>query len=126
MSWKETYKSRLKQLSTPSLYGEVLRLENSIKHLRRSNQELRDHESSTNEDTSWIAPVISENEQVIAKQSEQVELVKSEFSDRGTVSDHADDSANPIPNGNREEVMDDNAQDVDRMEVDESSDGLHL
>jgi hypothetical protein len=55
-----------------------------------------------------------------------VELVKSELSDRGTVSNHADDSANAISNGNREEVMEDNEQDVDRMEVDESSDGLHL
>jgi len=125
MNWKETYKSRLKQLSTPSLYGEVLRLENSIKHVRRSNDELRDHESSADEDTSWIAPVIAENEQVIVKQSERVELVKSELSDRGTASDHADDSANVLSHRNGDEAMDDE-QDAHRMEVDESSDGLHL
>src|SRR5271170_3967319 len=118
MSWKETYKSRLKQLATPSLYGEVLRLENSIKHLRRSNEELRDHESSAEEDTSWIAPVIAENDEVIAKQSERVDLIKAEISNRGTVSDHADDSANMQSNGNGEAR--DNEQHVDRMEVDES------
>jgi len=125
MSWKETYKSRLKQLSIPSLYGEVLRLENSIKHLQWSNEELRDHESSSEEDTSWIAPIIVENEEVIAKQSERVDLLKAEISNRGTASDHAHDSANVHANGNGEEAKD-NEQHDDRMEVDESSNGLYL
>jgi hypothetical protein len=123
MSWRETYKSTLKQLSSPSLYGEILRLENSIKNLRRSNDELRLYESNAQEDTSWIPPIIVENDQVIAKQSEQVDLVKVELSDRGALSDHSND----LTNGDVREVGDDDdEQDAEQMEIDESIDGVHL
>lgn len=125
MSWRETYKSTLKQLSSPSLYGEILRLENSIKNLRRSNEELRLYESNAQEDTSWIPPIIVENDQVIAKQSEQVDLVKVELSDRGALSDYSND----FTNGDTREVGDDGAddeQDAEQMEIDEPSDGVHL
>ena len=125
MTWRETYKSTLKQLSSPSLYGEILRLENSIKNLRRSNEELRLHKSNAQEDTSWIPPILVENDQVIAKQSEQVDLVKVELSDRGALSDHSND----FTNGDAREVADDGAndeQDAEQMDIDESSDGVHL
>src|SRR5436190_17153763 len=91
MSWTATYKSSLRQLSTPSLYGEVFKLENSIKHLQRSNEELRAHGNSEEEDTSWVEPVIAENEQVIKKQNEQVELAKREISERGATSEHTEE-----------------------------------
>ena len=124
-SWIEAYKVTLRHLSTPSLYGEILRLEVSLKHLQRSNEELKIHETSVNEDTSWIAPVITENEQVIAKQSQQVDLVKAELSDRGTVSDHADLAVNEQSNAPAE-IRTGANQVPGRMEVDESSDGVHL
>ena len=54
-----------------------------------------------------------------------MDLVKSKISGRGAASDHADDSANVLSHRNGDEAMDDE-QDAHRMEVDESSDGLHL
>ena len=135
MSWTTGYKSALRQLSTPSLYGEILKLENSIKHLRRSNEELRLHATSGEEDTSWIQPVITENEELIKKQSEQVELVKSEISERGAKSEHGEeammvrDSTESTPNGNAES-MEENAKresvEGEMKHLDESSDGVHL
>jgi hypothetical protein len=126
MNWRETYKLSLMQLSTPSLYGEILRLENSIKHLRRSNEELRIHENNQDEDTSWVPTVIAENEEVISKQNEQVELIKGELSERGTRSEHADDHGEVIMNGNGKHVADGGEDEADGMEIDESDDGVHL
>ena len=77
-----------------SLYQEVDRLENSIKHLRRSNTELKQHELESEEDTSWVEPTIAENEQLIAKQTRQIELVKLKLSGRQAVSN----TASPEPN----------------------------
>jgi hypothetical protein len=129
MSWTTAYKAALSQLSTPSLYGEVLKLENSVIHLRRSNDELKVHAAS------WVVPIIAENEQVIAKQVEQVELVKAEIVERGSWSDHGQENT---LNGNG--VVDDagmmedepvqadeqGGEDEERMQVDEDSDGVHL
>ena len=138
MSWTTAYKSTLGQLSTPSLYGEILRLENSIKHLRRSNEELRLHETSGEtsgkEDTSWIQPVIGENEEVIKKQREQVELVKSEISERGAKSTHGEevlmvrDSNGSSTTGNTERIEENAERESvgETMQLDESSNGVHL
>jgi predicted GNAT family acetyltransferase len=121
-------------MSIPLLYGEMLKLENSIKHLRRSNEELRLHGVTEEEDTSWIQPVIAENEQVITKQSEQVELVKCEIAERGSRSEHPEeamlnrDSVNGTLNdGNGEENSEQKeSDDGDRMDVDEPTNGVHL
>jgi len=96
-----------------------------MKNLRRSNDELRLYENSAQEDTSWIPPVITENDQVIEKQSEQVDLIKVELSDRGALGDHSND----VTNGDAQEAADDGADDepdAERMEIDESSNGVHL
>lgn len=133
MSWTSAYKSSLRHLSTPSLHGEILKLENSIKHLRRSNDELRVYESSGEEDTSWIAPVIAENEQVIVKQNEQVELVMQEISDRGVKTEDVEeamlvpDSMKGNLHGNGEQDLEqEEIDDGDGMELDEPSNGVHL
>jgi len=94
MTWPATYTYTLRQLSVMSLYQEVDRLENSIKHLRRSNTELKQHELEAEEDTSWVEPTIAENEQAIAKQTRQIELVKLELSGRQAVSN----ATSPEPN----------------------------
>jgi hypothetical protein len=129
MTWTTAYKSALSQLSTPSLYGEILKLENSIKHLRRSNEELRLHERSGEEDTTWIQPVIAENEEVIKKQREQVGLVKSEISERGAKSEHGEeaimvgDSTGNTWNGNAESIE----ANAERENVEgEMGNGVHL
>lgn len=135
MSWTTAYKSALCQLSTPSLYGEILKLENSIKHLRRSNEELRLYGTSGEEDTSWIPPVIAENEEVIKKQSEQVELVKNEISERGAKSKHGDeafmvrDSTGSSSNGNAARIEEHGERENiqgETMQLDEPSNGVHL
>lgn len=132
MSWTSSYQSALRQLSTASLYAEVHKLENSIKHLRRSNEELKLHCNTEAEDTSWIIPIIEENEQVIEKQSDQVKYVRQEIFGRavenewaggdlltkGSISKRANESGvelNDAENGNGEQV-----------EVDGHSNGLHL
>ena len=128
------YKATLRQLSTPSLYGEVIKLENSIIHLRRSNDELKTH-GETEEEASWVGPIIAENEQVIAKQLNQVELVKAEIVERGAWSEHAQGN---VSNGNgvgedltmREGELNrehrEGDEDEDRMQVDEINEGMHL
>ena len=132
MSWIPGYKSTIRQLSTPSLHGEILKLENSIKHLRRSNEELRAHRNtSQNDDTSWIAPIIAENEQVIAKQVEQIALVKQELSERGHASEHADDiqlngGERSVATANDEQPVEEGTNVGEPMDLDESSNGLHL
>jgi len=133
MSWTSAYNSSLRQLSTTSLYGEILKLENSIKHLRRSNEELRLHGSNDEGDTSWIQPIIAENELVIIKQNEQVELVKHEISGRGVISEQVEEGL--LCQGPVNGTLDGNGQphyeqedidDRDRIELDEPSDGVHL
>ena len=130
------YKSALRQLSTPSLYGEILKLENSIKHLRRSNEELRLHGTNAEEDRSWIQPVIAENEDVIKKQGEQMELVRTEIFERGARSGHTDKgmmaqgSNGSTMNGNAEARSEENAvqatDEGEGMQEDEPSNGVHL
>ena len=130
------YKSALRQLSTPSLYGEILKLENSIKHLRRSNEELILHGTNAEEDTSWIQPVIAENEDVIKKQGEQMELVRTEIFERGARSGHTDKgmmaqgSNGSTMNGNAEARSEENAvqatDEGEGMQEDEPSNGVHL
>jgi hypothetical protein len=134
MSWTTAYKAALRQLSTPSLDGEVLKLENSVTHLRRSNDELKLHGETEKDAASWVGPVIAENADVIAKQVQQVELVKAEIAERGAWSDHGQETA---LNGNG--VLDDagmmedepvhdeqGGEDEERMQVDDNSDGVHL
>lgn len=134
MSWTTAYKSAIRQLSTPSLYAEILKLENSIKHLQRSNEELVEHGKSE-EDGSWVIPIIAENEEVIAKQTDQIKYVKDEILERGMSSEHAGEDVSIKSNG--EEIVNGNGngsesgdryeeEHGDEMEVDELEDGVHL
>jgi vacuolar-type H+-ATPase subunit H len=126
MSWRPSYKNVVHQLSTPLLYAEILKLENSIKHLKRSNDELKLH--ADNEDEGqWTLDVVKENEDVIAKQEEQIEMVKGEIIERGQTG-HGDmdvqgnDKLHEGVNGNG--VHEDEATGED-MDLDEE-DGVHL
>jgi len=134
MSWTTTYKSAIHQLSTPSLYAEILKLENSIKHLQRSNEELVEHGKSE-EDGSWIVPIIGENEEVIAKQTEQVKFVKDEIVERGMSNEHAEEDISLNTNGAETEHGNgtglengnvNGEEHGDEMDIDELDDGVHL
>src|SRR5579859_627840 len=91
MSWRLPYQNVVKHLSTPQLYAEILKLENSIKHLKRSNEELTRHGEECEEDAQWTADVVRENEGVISKQEEMIEMVKTEAVERGQT-EHGDTS----------------------------------
>jgi|SRR5579859_4466998 len=90
MSWITAYKATIRQLPTLSLFGEIQKLENSIKHLQRSNDELKTH-AERESDSSWVGAIVSENEDVIAKQKEQIEITKAEIKERCGGSEHAED-----------------------------------
>jgi hypothetical protein len=132
MNWTSVYKTRLRQLSTPSLYGEILKLENSIKHLRRSNDELRAHGEHREEEKSWSLAVIAENEEVIGKQGSQIELIRLEILNRGENREHAEDimltddmagTSNGVTVHATEET-ESNGEEM--MDLDERSNGVHL
>jgi len=134
MSWTTAYKAALRQLPTPELDGEALKLENSVTHLRRSNDELKLHGETEKDAASWVGPIIAENTDVIAKQVQQVELVKAEIAERGAWGDHGQETAlngNGVLNDTG--MMEDepvqheqDGEDEERMQVDENSDGVHL
>jgi hypothetical protein len=131
MSWTTAYKAALRQLSTPSLYGEVLKLQNSVTHLRRSNDELKVHAETEQEDISWIETVIAENEEVIAKQTEQVQLAKAEIMERDAWSEHGqEDSMNGDGASEALELGDlrdhQGEENGDHMDIDGDDDGVHL
>lgn len=134
MSWVASYRAAIRELSTPSLHGEILKLENSIKHLRRSNEELREHGNSNEEDASWIVSVISDNEDVIAKQNEQIELVKQQLVEQGATGERAD-YLNMLMNvGDTRTAKGTGAHNVEserndggeRTDLEESNDGVYL
>jgi hypothetical protein len=134
MSWTTAYKATIRQLSTPSLYAEILKLENSIKHLQRSNEELKQH-GETEEDGSWIVPIIAENEDVIEKQTQQITFIKEEIIERGLSSEHADEDmvetthGESTTNGNGNGTGNGAAHDEeqgDEMQLDDPEDGVHL
>lgn len=135
MSWRTAYKATIHQLSVPSLHGELQKLENSVKHLRRSNEELAAHGEAEGTEGSWVFPVIQENEAVIAKQEEQVQLVKEKILEREAqnhAEDHAMQTEIQSPQNN---AMTDNVEvnggergvnSEVRMDVEDSGAGVHL
>ena len=135
MSWGASYRATIRQLSTPSLQGEILRLENSIKHLRRSNEELREHGNSNREDdASWIFSIISENEELITKQAEQIELVKQQLVERQATGERVDYLEMQMNEVETQAAKGNGAHDVEsernhggeQMDLEESNDGVHL
>src|SRR5580704_4727979 len=77
MNWRTNYQTIINQLSVPSLLDEIRKLENSTSHLCRSNDELRVHcISSAEEDVSWVMLVVSDNEEVIIKNTERIQMAK--------------------------------------------------
>jgi hypothetical protein len=129
MSWRPSYRNVVRHLSTPSLYAEVLKLDNSIKHLKRSNKELQLHGESE-DDGQWALDVVKENEDVIAKQEEQIEIVKAEIIGRAQteheemVVESGNDKVEGNLNGNG--VRTSQVQGSGELMDLEDDDGLHL
>jgi hypothetical protein len=132
MSWAPPYASTLRQLSIPSLYQEKSRIENSIKHLQRSNTELKEHEVEADEDTTWVHSIVGENEQVIEKQSRQIELIELELTCRsagsnslGSALNNREEASNAEQRINGESHSEPEAQE-DKMDLDVDSQGGFL
>jgi len=135
MSWRTAYKATIHQLSVPSLYGELRKLENSVKHLRRSNEELTAHGEAEGTAGSWVFPVIQENEAVIAKQEEQVQLVTQKILEREAQIPAEDEAMETEIQSPQNNGMTDNVEinggergvnSDNRMDVDDSGAGVHL
>ena len=76
----------IKELTLPVLYAKVAELQNSIAHLRRSNQELRHFISESCEsqaDREELEGYIAENDGVEKSMIERIELCKAEVERRG-------------------------------------------
>lgn len=87
------FAAALKELSIPLLHLKVLELRNSIAHLDYSNEQLRPFADGTEAVLSSSSPApqpdqdcidaIAENEAVIARMLERIDLVRKEVEERG-------------------------------------------
>lgn len=80
----EAFADALTALPLPSVYAKALEIHNSMAHLQRSNAELRQFidESQQGGDED-CEEAIRENEDVITRMDERLELVKTELEGRG-------------------------------------------
>jgi len=131
------YKTAISKFSLPLLYDEKAKLENSVRHLRRSNEELRTHAETSENDRQWVRSVIAENEGVIARQEERIEMVNRELSERRAGNEHENDTLSDATNGSgnlsngHSDRMQEDSGNGTEMEVDEYADvdtgqGVHL
>ncbi|TFK43445.1 hypothetical protein BDQ12DRAFT_718665 [Crucibulum laeve] len=79
---------------------EISRLQNSLKHLRETQDMLKDHimvEAPADPDPE-ITKAIEENEVVIGSQDERISILKMALAEKGIVAgSHYDDSPEPNP-----------------------------
>ncbi|KAK2805988.1 hypothetical protein FQN50_006003 [Emmonsiellopsis sp. PD_5] len=73
----------LKSLTLPSLYAKASELRNSIAHLHRSNDELARYIAETAPDKD-CEDAIRENEEVVRRMEERIELLRGEVEGRGS------------------------------------------
>ena len=109
----ERFAFAIQDLPAENLYSKAHELENSIEHLERSNSALQDYINSIRSDASLpestrqddgidCADAIQENNSVIERQRERIELLKSEVERRGARW-HEADTAGTV-NGNSDET----------------------
>jgi hypothetical protein len=144
------FAAALTDLPVENLYAKAFELNNSIAHLEHSNIQLKEYSDSIKNDTSLSEDVrqggdrdcedaIKENDVVIARQKERIELLKAEVERRGGRW-HEAGAQEELANGHNEEgegaisargtggrLTDEEVRTrmEDRMSGDEE-DGLHL
>lgn len=79
----EAFAEALTALPLGSVYSKALELHNSMAHLERSNVELRLFIQETPDGDKDCEEAIAENEGVMKRMSERIELVKAEVEGRG-------------------------------------------
>ena len=77
------FASALEDLPLANLYSKALEIRNSIAHLQRSNGELQEYSDSQPSGDADCLEAVRENEIVIERMKERVELVKKEVERRG-------------------------------------------
>nr|KMM68196.1 hypothetical protein CPAG_04527 [Coccidioides posadasii RMSCC 3488] len=77
------FAAALKDLTIPLLYAKVFELRNSISHLERSNTELKQYIEISPGGDEICQEAISENEEVIKRMLDRIDLVKAEVEARG-------------------------------------------
>ncbi|KAK2735996.1 hypothetical protein FQN57_000889 [Myotisia sp. PD_48] len=74
----------LQSLPSSSLWGKILELNNSISHLVRSNLELKRFiEESSEGGDNECEEAVAENEGLVKRMSERIQLVEAELAQRG-------------------------------------------
>jgi hypothetical protein len=95
------FASALVDLPIENLFTKVSEIRNSIAHLERSNEELRQYSDSVNGDADCLA-AMKENDEVIGRMSDRINLVKKEVERRGQKWHQGEvngDSDGPVPTG---------------------------
>jgi hypothetical protein len=77
------FASALEDLPLANLYSKALEIRNSIAHLQRSNGELQEYSDSQPGGDADCLEAVRENEVVIERMKERVDLVKREVERRG-------------------------------------------
>ncbi|KDQ64585.1 hypothetical protein JAAARDRAFT_28227 [Jaapia argillacea MUCL 33604] len=78
-------------LDIPTITQEITRLQHSLQHLRRTQDELRDYITSSSTPDNDIEEAFAENSQVIGSQEERVGILKVALSHKGIIaSSHYD------------------------------------
>ncbi|KAL4946222.1 hypothetical protein BDV06DRAFT_218551 [Aspergillus oleicola] len=99
---RAAFAEAIKELTLPVLYAKTAELRNSIAHLERSNQELRQFitESCESEDDKQeLAGYVMENEEVKKSMDERIRLCKAEVEGRGSTWIELDDGPSPERGG---------------------------
>jgi hypothetical protein len=116
-------------LPVENLYAKVFEIRNSIDHLERSNTELREYSDSVGGDIDCVA-AIRENQDVIGRMNDRIELVKREVERRGQKWHEAEVNGKPdgeVTAGGTINDEDLQRQMEERMaQDDDAEDGVHL
>ncbi|CAN6660409.1 hypothetical protein TRVA0_032S00980 [Trichomonascus vanleenenianus] len=95
----DQFRQAVEDLPVDAVQAEKHRLENSIFHLNRTNNELKEEieKSEDEEDKSLYRQFIDENEDVIVEHRHKIDILLRRLRDLGVPEDE-----NQLPNGNAE------------------------
>ena len=89
------FASALEDLPVSNLYAKTFELRNSIAHLQRSNRELQAFADSRPEGDEDCLQAMRENEVVMGRMRDRIQLVKSEVERRGQRWHESDEEQSP-------------------------------
>ncbi|EPQ59464.1 hypothetical protein GLOTRDRAFT_34638 [Gloeophyllum trabeum ATCC 11539] len=71
------------QLEVPIITEEIARLQNSLSHLQRTQDELKEHITATEAGDTVLEEAYTDNSRVIASQQERIAILKMALSNKG-------------------------------------------